>query len=56
MSFPQAIDPFQNTTTNLNFRGGFLPPPKVTFGGGFGFGGGLYKTTPNRTNDKSFEF
>ena len=44
------------TTTNSNFRGGCLPPPKVTFGGGFGIGGGLYKTTPNSTDAKSFEF
>ena len=29
------------TTTNLTFRGDCLSPPKVTFRGGFGFGGGL---------------
>ena len=44
------------TTTNLNFRGGCLPPPKVTFGDSFGLGGGLYKTSPNSIDAKSFEF
>ena len=42
-----------HTTTNLTFMGGFLLPPKVTFGGSFGFGGGLYKTAPN-SNDTNF--
>ena len=52
---PREIIPI-DTTTNLTFRVGCIPPPKVTFGGGFGFGGILYKTAPNSTDTKSFDF
>ena len=45
-----------STTINLTFRGGFLLPPNFTFGGGFGFGGGIYKTTFNSISAKSFDF
>ena len=33
--------------------GGCLPPPKVTFWGGFGFRGSLDKNAPNSTDAKS---
>ena len=38
------------TSTYLTFEGSCLSTPKVTFGGG------LYKTTPNCTDTKSFDF
>ena len=40
----------------FGFQARFVSPPKVTFGGGFGFGGGLYKIAPNITDAKSFDF
>ena len=46
----------RDTTTILTFRGGCLLPPKVTFRGGFGCGGSLYKTASNSIDAKSFEF
>ena len=44
------------TTTYLTFRGDCLPPPKATFRGGYGFGIGIHKTTPNGTDVKIFDF
>ena len=43
-------------TTNLTFKGGCLLPPKVTFGGVFGFGDGLYKIASNNTYSKFIYF
>ena len=52
---PREIIPI-DTTTNLIFRGGCLPPPKVTFGDGFGIGDALYKIAPNSTDAKRMTF
>ena len=52
---PRDIIPI-DTTTNLTFRGGCLPPPKVAFGVGFGIRVALYKIAPNSNNAKSMYF
>jgi len=43
-----------NITTKKTLGGGSLPPPKVTFGGGFCYGGGFGKTGPKGTDVKMF--